>query len=293
MRILLAEDEEHLGRLLGEMIRPWGYEPVLVLDGETALQMLRAIDAPRLALLDWVMPGMDGIQVCREVRKDDRPYTYLVLVTGQGGRQQMIDGLEAGADDFLAKPVDALELKARLTVGQRIITLQENLRVLATHDGLTGLWNRAAILDILERERDRARREGRPLSVVLADLDHFKRINDTHGHLAGDQVLRQAAQRMQGMLRPYDMVGRYGGEEFLVVLPGCDGRSAVGLAERLRRAIADEPIQVDKGRIAVTLSLGISSFTGEGPTAADLLRIADEALYRAKAAGRDRAEVGA
>jgi diguanylate cyclase (GGDEF)-like protein len=256
---------------------------------------LREPDAPWLALLDWQMPGMDGIQVCREVRKEaDQPYTYLVLVTGHGGREQMLDGLEAGADDFLAKPVDASELKARLVAGRRIVALQEKLRELATRDALTGLWNRAAILDLLKRELDRSRREDAPLSVVLADLDHFKHVNDALGHLVGDQVLRQAAQRMQAALRPYDTVGRYGGEEFLVVLPGCGAGNATSLAERLRQSVAAEPMNLENGEVAVTLSLGIAVFEAEGEAvqAADLLRTADQALYRAKAAGRNCALLG-
>jgi two-component system cell cycle response regulator len=287
MRILIAEDEVHLCRVLQDLLDPWGYESVVVHDGESALAALRAPDAPRLALLDWLMPGLDGIQVCQKLRaKPDRPFTYLVLMTGQGGRQQLIDGLEAGANDFLVKPVDASELKARLSSGRRIVTLHEQLRELALRDALTGLWNRAAILDLLNRELDRGRREGRPVSVIMADLDHFKRINDTLGHLAGDQVLRQAAGRMRSVLRPYDTVGRYGGEEFLIVLPGCGWGAAASLAERLRQCIATEPMTVEGNSVPVTLSLGIAC-DGTTASAADLLRAADGALYHAKAAGRN------
>jgi diguanylate cyclase (GGDEF)-like protein len=301
MRILIAEDQIPLSQSLTALLRPWGYEATVVHDGLAALEALWAPDAPRLALLDWLMPGLDGIEVCRRVRADaGRPYPYLVLVTGEGSREQMLDGLEAGADDFLIKPVEAAELRARLTTGRRIVTLQEQLlatqrqlREQASHDALTGLWNRAAILELLERELARGRREGRPVGVLLADLDHFKRINDSLGHLAGDRVLRQVARRLGEALRPYDTVGRYGGEEFLIVLPGCDAGDAIGLAERLRRCVAAEPVDWDGRPVPVTLSLGIATWDGSATAdAAGLLQTADEALYRAKDTGRNRAVLG-
>jgi two-component system cell cycle response regulator len=299
MNILIAEDQIPLGRALKEWLRPWGYEATVVHDGLAALAALQAPDGPVLALLDWLMPGLDGIEVCRRVRADaSLTYPYLVLVTGQGSREQMLDALEAGADDFLIKPVEAAELRARLATGRRIVTLQEQLlatqrqlREQATRDALTGLWNRAAILDLLERELARGQREGRPVGVILADVDHFKGINDTFGHLAGDRVLRQVAGRLGEALRPYDTVGRYGGEEFLVVLPGCDAAAATGLAERLRRCVAAEPVGWEGGPVAVTLSLGVAAWDGSVDTAG-LLQAADEALYRAKGAGRNRVMSG-
>jgi diguanylate cyclase (GGDEF)-like protein len=291
MRILIAEDEVCLGQLLSAQLQAWGYEPTLVHDGVTALEVLRATNAPRLALLDWMMPGLNGIEVCRQLRQEAGcACHYLILLTGQGGRQQMLEALEAGADEFLAKPVDDAELKARLGAGRRIVGLQQQLHEQASHDALTGLSNRASVLATLDRERNRAAREGQSLGVVLADLDHFKHINDTFGHLAGDEVLRQAARRMVAALRPYDTVGRYGGEEFLVVLPGCDPAAALGLAERLRERVAAEPVEVERGSIRVTLSLGVTAWeqVSDGDVVA-LLRAADAALYAAKSAGRNRA----
>jgi len=281
------------------MLTQWGYQPVAVSDGVAALEVLSAPDAPRLALLDWGLPGLDGIEVCRRLREaPERPYIYTVLVTGKGRKEDMLDGLDAGADDFLVKPVDAHELRARLNAGRRLVALQEQLleahrqlRVQATRDGLTGLWNRTAILDILDRELARAQREHGAVGVVMADVDHFKRVNDVYGHMAGDEVLRRTARRLLGVLRPYDTVGRYGGEEFLVVLPGCDAETTLILAERLCRSMAAEPIELEGLPVTVTLSLGVAAWSGS-EEACTRLRAADTALYRAKAAGRNRVSLG-
>jgi diguanylate cyclase (GGDEF)-like protein len=244
---------------------------------------------------------MDGIQVCRDLRKQtEKPYVYVLLLTARDRKKDMIEGLEAGADDYLIKPFDASELKARLNAGRRILDLQdqliaarEALRVQATHDPLTGLWNHAAILEILERDLARAKREGTPLGVIMADLDHFKRINDTYLHLAGDAVLREATRRLSAVLRPYDSIGRYGGEEFLVVLPGCDLAATLGTAERLRECINAVPIEVPEGKIPVTISLGITAGgDGHPGDASNLLRTSDAALILAKRNGRDRVECG-
>ena len=300
MKILIAEDRDSQARLLGSLVRYWGYEPVIVHDGKAALEALRSPEAPRLVLLDWELPGLDGPEVCRELRKKlESPYTYVILLTGRGKHEDKIHGLEAGADDFLTKPANEAELKARLNAGRRIVTLQEQLLAAqrrlqeqATRDALTRVWNRAAILEILSSELVRASREGTSVGVLLVDIDHFKQINDTHGHLTGDQVLHQAAQRMQGCLRPYDSVGRYGGEEFLVVLPGCDPGNTMTLAERLRNVVGSTPVDLGSQSITATISLGAINWSGTDPDAISLLRAADEALYRAKHAGRDRAVFG-
>jgi two-component system cell cycle response regulator len=294
MKTLIAEDHVHSGRMLHELLKMWGYDATIVHDGQQALDALRGPHAPRLAVLDWQMPGLDGIEVCRRLRQEgDQPYPYLLLLTGLGGRREMLEGLDSGADDFLTKPFDEAELKARLAAGRRIVELQERLRVLATRDALTGLWNRAAVLDRLDRELARAGREGHPVGVLLADVDHFKRINDSLGHLIGDAVLRQTALRLLDALRPYDAVGRYGGEEFLVVLPGCSGATAAALAERLCERVAEGTVECDSLPIGVTISVGVAARErASGSDAADLLRAADGALYRAKGAGRNRVVLG-
>lgn len=300
MRVLVAEDDSVLRRMLESFLGKWGYKVVVAKDGAEAWQILQGEDAPRLALLDWVMPGMDGVEVCRKVRKRvAQPYIYILLLTAKKDNFDVIDGLESGADDYLTKPFNPEELKVRLRTGKRILDLEDHLVAAreamyfkATHDALTGLWNRAAILDILTRELSRARRQPAPLGILLADLDRFKSVNDTCGHLAGDEVLQKVARRMLASVRAYDAIGRYGGEEFLIVLPGCDESSTRDKAEQLRAVLDGRTVETAAGPLRVTLSIGVLSTDVwcEGDADA-LLRAADVALYRAKAAGRNRVEV--
>jgi diguanylate cyclase (GGDEF)-like protein len=253
-------------------------------------------DPPRLALLDWIMPGMDGIEVCREVRRrKDHAYTYLILLSSRETKQDIVQGLESGADDYLTKPYDAEELKARLRAGERILELEdrlvearESMRFQATHDILTSLWNRGVIVELVSREVVRARREKSCNAVMMCDIDHFKKVNDQNGHAAGDDVLREVARRLQTSVRSYDMVGRYGGEEFLVVLNKCDPSSAVARAENLRNIVAAKPILLSTKSVTVTISIGVA-LTTDFPNrdADDILHAADMALYAAKEAGRN------
>jgi diguanylate cyclase (GGDEF)-like protein len=299
MRVLAAEDNPVFQSVLRSMLTKWGYEAVVAHDGNEAWGILQSEDAPRLAILDWMMPGMDGVEVCRRVRAAGRePYQYILLLTARTESQDLVDGMDAGADDYLTKPFIAQELRARLRAGRRILDLQEELvlarealREQATHDGLTGLLNREAVLQVLDNEADRASREGHPLSLLIADFDHFKLVNDTHGHLAGDAVLREGARRMKSVIRRYDAVGRYGGEEFLVVLPGCDPACAHAQAERLREAIASEPFPVVGASLHVTCCVGVSCRVKPAISQVDaLIHEADLALYMAKNRGRDRVE---
>lgn len=300
MKVLIAEDDAVSRRLLEATLMRWGYEVIVTRDGNEAWQVLQQIDAPPLAILDWMMPGMDGVEICRMVRQHgDEPYIYLILLTTKSLKEDIIEGLDAGADDYLTKPFNPSELQVRLRAGTRIISLQadlikarEALRIQATHDPLTGLWNRRAILDILGNELVRAQRELTVVAMAIADLDHFKRINDAYGHVTGDVALCEAASRMRASLRPYDAIGRYGGEEFLIVLPGCTSQGAVKLAERLRINIGQEAMTIAGNPIVLTSSIGVAaSDVIPGLSTTSLIQAADMALYRAKASGRDRVEV--
>jgi diguanylate cyclase (GGDEF)-like protein len=299
MRILIAEDDPISRRILQATLESWDYQLVVACDGAEAWDLLQAPDAPRLAVLDWMMPGLTGPEVCARLRQQARePYTYVLLLTAKVQKQDLVEGMEAGADDYLTKPFDAQELKVRLRAGTRILDLQaelvaarEALREQATHDPLTCLWNRSSIMQILGRELAKAERQSSSVGVIMADLDHFKQINDNFGHQAGDAVLRETARRMQASTRSYDAVGRYGGEEFLIVLPGSTDSSAVHLAERLRAVISREPVRLQERNVTFTISLGVSRSLPGGSMSPELVvRAADEALYRAKGLGRNRVE---
>jgi two-component system, cell cycle response regulator len=298
MRVLIADDEPVSRLILQALLVKWGYDVVSAEDGDAAWEMLKSPDAPRMALLDWMMPGQNGVDVCRALRRlRPEPYTYILLLTAKDAKESVVEGLESGADDYLTKPFNPQELKARIRVGLRLLDLEDNLvqareamRFKATHDTLTRVWNRGAILETLDREIWRSRREGPSLGVLIADVDHFKSVNDTYGHLAGDRVLQEIAKRMETGVRPYDAVGRYGGEEFLILLPGCNASETRDKAERLREAIVREPIETQSGALKVTMSIGgIATADWPDDTANQFLQMADSALYRAKEEGRNRA----
>jgi two-component system cell cycle response regulator len=270
MKILIAEDDPTSRRLLEATLIKWGYEVVVCSDGRQAWEGLRAEGALRFAILDWMMPHMEDLIV----------------------------GMEAGADDYITKPFNRQELRVRLRAGRRILELQEALMTardrmkdIASRDPLTGLWNRNEIFRILESELARTKREGSQLAVIMADLDHFKQINDTYGHLAGDSVLRATAAKMQEAVRPYDAVSRYGGEEFLIVVWDCEPGQAEAIGERIREFISGSPMDTSEGLLKVTISIGVATTT-DFPDADPhrLLHAADAALYIAKDAGRNRVE---
>jgi two-component system cell cycle response regulator len=299
MKILIAEDDPTSRRLLEATLIKWGYEVVVCSDGRQAWEGLRAEGALRFAILDWMMPHMDGVEVCNRVRQERRDdYVYIILLTAKAQKEDLIVGMEAGADDYITKPFNRQELRVRLRAGRRILELQEALMTardrmkdIASRDPLTGLWNRNEIFRILESELARTKREGSQLAVIMADLDHFKQINDTYGHLAGDSVLRATAAKMQEAVRPYDAVSRYGGEEFLIVVWDCEPGQAEAIGERIREFISGSPMDTSEGLLKVTISIGVATTT-DFPDADPhrLLHAADAALYIAKDAGRNRVE---
>ena len=297
MKILIADDDPVSRRLLEATLLRMGHEVVAVSDGLEAVDLMLSAGGPRLAILDWMMPKADGLTVCRTLRERSATYVYVILLTTRDRREDMMAALDAEADDFVTKPFDVVELGARIRSGERVLGLQEQLIAAhealhheATHDRLTGLWNRGRILDQLGRELIRSRREHRPLSVVIADIDHFKRINDDLGHAAGDAALVAVAQVIRTSLRPTDFAARMGGEEFALIFPDTALGGAITAAERLREAVAS--VQVDyKGAALrrITVSLGLAALE-QGADAQSLLAQADQALYRAKRSGRDRVD---
>ena len=299
MKILIADDSIVSRHLLEATLHSWGYDVVAACDGMEALEILQQPNAPALAILDWMMPGLTGPEVCKRIRQRARePYTYILLLTSKSLKEDLIEGMEAGADDYVTKPFDRHELQVRLRAGKRLVDTQaellaarEALREQATRDSLTHTWNRNSILEMLGRELARGSRENSSLGVVIVDLDRFKNVNDHYGHLAGDAVLREAARRIQSGMRQYDSIGRYGGEEFLVLLPGCDASGSVNQAERLRRQLAQSEMRVNDTAVAITASFGATAIPCslvQSPE--DVIRRADEALYRAKKMGRNRVE---
>lgn len=298
-KILVADDDAISRKLLGGLLTKWGFDPQIVDNGLHAQRVLLQEDAPRLAILDWMMPGLDGLQVVKELRALNRDaYTYVLLLTSKGRKEDILAGLDAGADDYLKKPFDAQELRARLRVGSRILELQQKLvsaletsEYRATHDFLCGLFNRGAIIEILTREIARWERERAVFSICIADIDHFKTVNDTYGHLVGDEVLKHISLQMRSLLRSYDSLGRYGGEEFLIVAPHCESAEAASIAERLRATVTIEKLRIQEYAIPVTISLGVSTISPQNATASSLLQAADMALYEAKKKGRNRVEV--
>jgi two-component system cell cycle response regulator len=298
-KILLVEDEPTQQLLLERMLSAVGYVVDVADNGEDALEMIKT-GRYQLVLTDWEMPGMDGITLCRQVREADLPSIYILLLTSHGAVAHAVEGLRAGANDFIRKPADEAELVARLDAGRRVVLLERSLREantkierLSVTDPLLEVFNRRYLHDRLPQETTRARRHGHPLSVIMADLDHFKKINDSHGHHAGDAVLQHAVNVVRSALRQSDWMARYGGEEFVIVLPETHIQGAYSVAERLRRMCAENPVALSTGPLSVTASFGVSSIDGVPPSHPDseadaLLREADAALYESKRAGRNR-----
>jgi len=299
MRVLVADDDPLSLQMVSYRLRQWGHEVLTCTDGFEAWRHFETDHAPQVAILDWMMPGIAGPELCARIRgRTNQPYVYLILLTGKDDPEDLITGFNAGADDYLTKPFHLDELEARLRAGKRIVELQaelmaihQQLRVQAMQDPLTKILNHGAILDFLQRELARAGREHQPLSILLTDLDKFKEVNDTYGHVAGDEVLVETARRMRNCLRPYDAIGRYGGEEFLIVLPSSETHVALMQAERIRASLSHVPMIVAGTELFVTVSQGVTTWSeAYAPDSESLVQAADGALYLVKRSGRDGIE---
>jgi two-component system cell cycle response regulator len=290
VKIMLVEDSAIQRRRIGRYLKEWNLDFVAIDNGADAWSVLQDPDPPSLVLLDWMLPGLDGIELCRRIRTlgANGTYIYTVMLTAKDKKHDLLTAMAAGADDYLAKPVEPSELRARIMVGKRIFELQQSLKFAATHDFLTTLLNRAEILARLTQELNRNEREDKPTAIILADLDNFKEVNDSLGHAAGDCVLKEVAQRLQSDLRAYDLVGRYGGEEFLIVLPNCNLPTATRRADEIRGLVSKNAMVTTFAKVPVTISMGITVSDGAySLTIEDLLQQADEALYHAKGTGRN------
>jgi two-component system cell cycle response regulator len=295
MKILIAEDDLISSKILQKNLLNWGYYVVPARTGAEAWKALQDQEL-RMALLDWMMPGMDGIEVCRKIRHRKKyKYTYIILLSAKDRKQDIITGLSSGADDYMTKPVNFLELRARLQTGRRIIDLedkllfvQNQLKDIASRDGLTKVWTRNESTRFLSEELERGNREGVSTGVILLDIDYFKRINDFYGHDIGDQALIQVVSRIKKTLRKSDKIGRYGGDEIVIVLPRCSTPEIKRIAERLRLSVSKKGIKTELDMVPLTISLGCAAADVIGILSADkFIKAADEALLKAKGQGRN------
>jgi len=298
LRILIAEDSPVYARLLRGLLTGWGYQVHSVDNGEDALLALAVSGAPRLAILDWSMPKGSGLKVCRQLRSAKlKHYTYILILTARDDKDDIVQAFEAGVDDYLTKPFNDRELEARLRAGRRIIGLQDGLIAIgeslhhqSCYDPVTGVWDRATTLDFLQRQLARADREGNsPVSVIMAGVDDFQRVKEVHGLLAGDAVLREIAQHFRSNIRSYDGIGRYRGEEFVIVLPGCSLENALARANALRTEIAFKRVEGGPLPISITVSMGVAAASRQSDLD-NVLAAADTGLYRARQNGRDSVE---
>lgn len=303
MKILLAEDITVTRKLVKRILENNGYKVIEARDGQEAWEILqKEKEKINLALIDWLMPRLNGLQLCKRIKAtENQDYTYIIFLTGNVDIDDVVEGLESGADDYVTKPFDKRELISRIDVGKRFIQLHQKLReashqlhILSITDGLTQILNRRALLERLEEELYRANRENAFFSLVMLDIDHFKKVNDKYGHQAGDKVLVEVVNRVKSKLRSYDIIGRYGGEEFVVGIFGADKEMGINKAEDFRRCIDEKEFEYNDKKLKISISLGISyqkiedSKSDISQLLDDLSKKADSALYRAKETGRNK-----
>ncbi len=294
MRILIAEDDLTSRTMLAAVLKKAGHEVIETIDGIEALQYLLHADAPKLAILDFMMPEMDGLEVIRKVREFNAAQpTYIIMLTSKGEKRDIITGLDAGADDYLTKPFDVGELTARIEVGRRMVEMQaaliesrKALEYQATHDPLTDLLNRRAILQSLAKELAPSGDSGNRLIVAMIDIDHFKIINDTYGHQAGDDVLIELSKFLKTNLSQHAILGRFGGEEFLLILPLSPKEDPLALLTGVCKVVEEIQMRTRAGTISVTVSIG-GALANVGNSIDDIIGAADTVMYKAKNAGRN------
>ncbi len=293
MRILIAEDDPVSNRLLESILSKWNYDVITTSDGKEALEVLNSEDPPRIAILDWMMPKLSGVDVCSRIRKnEDNNYIYMILLTAKNQKEDIIKGLASGADDYITKPFDSHELELRLKAGRRVIELEDKLKHQAFHDHLTNLPNREQFLSRLGRVNKRSKFiEDNMFAVLFLDLDRFKIINESLGHVRGDELLVAVAERIEVSTRPSDIIARFGGDEFAVLLNNIkDKRDATIVADRLQQDFS-MPFDLSGHKVTTTASIGIAMSESNYDSEEDILRDADLAMYRAKAGGKARYEI--
>lgn len=299
MKVLVADDCSTTLEILRLSLRKWGFDPMLVSDGEQALRILRSPAGPRLALLDWDMPIVDGVTVCQELRdrhENAMNYVYTIVLTARDGEENLLRALEAGADDYLIKPVGTRELQLRVRAGKRILEFQDRvvasnrkLAGITTHDQLTSRLNRQSLLERLTTEIERSARNSRHCSYVTLEIDEFDELRGKYGTKVGDAALKWVSEKFRATIRTYDSLGRIGSQTFGIVLPESQLGMGAGMAERLRSTIENDPLQFDEDTtIPLTVSIGVSSSSAEGMDRKQILSGSERALQHAKALGGNR-----
>lgn len=300
MKILLADDEPIARTMLEHWLTGWAYDVVSAKDGRAALEVLQTTSDVRLAVLDWVMPGLDGVDICRQVRQGRQtPYVYVILLTARDDKHDIARGLEAGADDYLIKPCNPFELRVRLGIGKRVIDLQDQLlrarreaESRALFDGLTGAFAKSPVLELLERELARSERNDAPVSLVEIHIDQFDRLRSDRGVDVADRATQEVARRLGSVIRKYELLARTGDGQFLIVLPDTDADRALQITQRLREALSGTPVNVGSGAFRVTACYGLASTVQRpGARMAELLGAANQALRAAQQQGRDCTQV--
>jgi len=296
--VAVVDDDAAIRRLVSLFLRRAGYDVIEVATGEAARSRL-GVENWNLAILDRKLPDLDGLDLCREIKADPRfRNRYVIILTGEADEQDKIEGLDLGADDYITKPFQYKELLARIRAGKRIVDLQSELlesnrrlELLSITDGLTRLYNHRRFQDEMVRAFDESQRYQRPLSLAIIDIDFFKKVNDTYGHAAGDDVLKTVARLFMDSVRSTDLVARYGGEEFTVMMPETDMGDAIAFAEKIRTLVEEATIETQAGPVRVTVSIGVSSVPATPiQTPKEMIVAADKALYRAKRGGRNQVQ---